>query len=105
MHPTLEGASLADELEPYYRSGNSVQVPQATIPADLAWRVIAELRRFAYVLDNDTADLFHYGGDPDEIRDGIDFAMANPECGCDHDPTPMEEETRVCEKCRKRIVV
>jgi hypothetical protein len=97
--------SLSDDLAAYFRSGNDVAVERAHVPAELAHRIVAELRRFEHVLESDICDLFHYGGDADEIRDGIDYAMANPECECAHEPTPMEEETRRCGTCGNRIVV
>jgi hypothetical protein len=39
-----ENEELANELEPYFRSGNDVPVERATIPAELAGRILAALR-------------------------------------------------------------
>lgn len=36
--------ALADEFEPYFRSGNTVAVSEASIPADLGWRIVRALR-------------------------------------------------------------
>ena len=41
-HPNA--AALADELEPYFTSGNSVPITRAVIPGNLAQRIVAALR-------------------------------------------------------------
>lgn len=52
---TISFDSLADELEPYFRSGNDMPVTQATIPAELAHKIIEALR-LTEVLDRHAAD-------------------------------------------------
>lgn len=57
--------ALADELEPYYRSGNSIPIERASIPATLAHRILAALRasrqppsRRAVKVNEDVLDAF-----------------------------------------------
>lgn len=72
----LETNPLSEQLAAYYISGNAIPVERASIPAELAHRIIADLRRFEYLLEYEWMELCSFGGDADEIRDGIDMSRA-----------------------------